>query len=85
MLEEMKASKVNSDNRPYQVHPQSSEQEARSSQRAYYPADVNETGFTQKLAREHNYNPSSITYSADTRGNKHSLNPPFLGTGYYDK
>ena len=62
---------------------QSSEKEARSSQRAFYQGDVNETGFTQKLTREAGYNPSSISYSGDVRGQKR-VQPPFLGTGYYD-
>ena len=71
-----------------QPYRQQSAYTANSQYPSSYPhaTDVNETGFTHKLARgAGGYNPSSISYSGDDRGRRYQGNapPPFVGTGYY--
>jgi hypothetical protein len=65
MLEEMKAPSGSQYTQGYPGGPQSSGRVESAARQGYNPADVNETGFTTKLAA--GGHPSSISYSAEGR------------------
>lgn len=87
MLEEMKASSARGEpqyNQGYPLRQQHSSGKNESATRvSYNPADVNETGFTTKLAA--GGMPSSISYSGEGRTAQRVQPAPFMGTGYYDR